>query len=223
MGKEELEKKEETGELLKEVIEDKDLTPDEMVTLAPDAYNALLDELDRLQELVQQKIESPSMKSVDDLASAAKSPSKEEPIDLDKISPKELANLLIQHIRETELKPLINKIEEVNVKAEIRELTRDGKNADFFTLKDEIYEIASRNPQLSLEQVLILAREAKKSSGNKDEDKSKKQDLLRNLPPRRTFGEKPTAARVTSSDTEPATRKDAVIRAMEDMKKAGKL
>ena len=204
----------------------KETPKEDQVVLNVDAYNALLDELDRLEKITQQSVST--AKSLEDLVAEGLEgqPSKKvkgsQDQDLDNLSPQQLAGMIIQHMRDTEIRPLIQKIEELNVRSEIKELTRDGKNPDFFELKDEIHAIASKAPQLSLEEVLILAREQKKTSGVKTDDKSKK-DLLRGLPPRRTFGEKPNAVSTTASDTMPSTRKEAAERAFEEMKKAGKI
>ena len=209
-----------TGDVVKET------PPEDQVVLNVDAYNALLDELDRLEKITQQSVST--AKSLEDLAAEGlegkpiKKAKGDQDQDLDNLSPQQLAGMIIQHMRDTEIRPLIQKIEELNVRSEIKELTRDGKNSDFFELKDEIHAIASKAPQLSLEEVLILAREQKKASGVKTDDKSKK-DLLRGLPPRRTFGEKPNAVSTTASDTMPSTRKEAAERAFEDLKKAGKI
>ena len=204
----------------------KETPKEDQVVLNVDAYNALLDELDRLEKITQQSVST--AKSLEDLAAEGlegkpiKKAKGDQDQDLDNLSPQQLAGMIIQHMRDTEIRPLIQKIEELNVRSEIKELTRDGKNSDFFELKDEIHAIASKAPQLSLEEVLILAREQKKTSGVKTDDKSKK-DLLRGLPPRRTFGEKPNAVSTTASDTMPSTRKEAAERAFEDLKKAGKI
>jgi hypothetical protein len=203
---------------------------EDIVKLQPAAYNALLDRLDELEGLALSK---GTPKNLDDLANEGTKKGERKPLsedDLNEMKPKEIINLVVQHINETQINPLLVKLEEMTVKQEIRELTRDGKNKDFFELKEEIYQVASRNPQLSLEEALILARQrkgyspdGKKPEGDED-DPSKKKDLLRSLPSRRVIGgEKPGASRSSASDTEPETRKDAIHLAFADMKKAGKL
>lgn len=200
---------------------------DEVVKLQPAAYNALLDRLDELEEIARAKVQTPPA-NVDDLAAAAKG--NRQPItedDLSKMGPAALVNTILKHVHETQVQPLILKIEEMAVKQEIKELTRDGKNKDFFELKDDIYAIASKAPQLSLEEALILARENKKSKTPpaSSDDTTNVKDLLRNLPPRRNIpgGERPGAARASISEGIAETRIDAAKMALADMKRAGKI
>lgn len=198
---------------------------EEMVQLTPATYSALLDRLDELEASPKSK------QSVDTLADAGTQRSRASfnDEDIENMRPKDLINAVIGHIEDTRIQPLLVRIEEMNVKAEIRDLTRDGKNQDFFDLKDTIYEVASKNPQLSIEEALILARQKKGYSldGKKPEvkgDGPSKTDLLRGLPPRKVIGgEKPNTNRGVTGESDPETRKDAALMALRDMKKAGKL
>jgi hypothetical protein len=182
-----------------------------------------------LEEIASKSNRTPNQPAnVDDLAAAAKG--NRQPItedDLSKMGPAALVNTILKHVHETQVQPLILKIEEMAVKQEIKELTRDGKNKDFFELKDDIYAIASKAPQLSLEEALILARENKKSKTPpaSSDDTTNVKDLLRNLPPRRNIpgGERPGAARASISEGIAETRIDAAKMALADMKRAGKI
>ncbi len=199
---------------------------EEMVTLSPEAYNALLDRLDELETRDIRKAGAPPAppSNVDDLAQRGTQRNQQiTPETINNMTPMQIVDFVVNHMNETAVKPLLTKIEEANVKMEINEIMADPKNADFVDLKESIYEIAVANPTLSLRQCLTLARERKGASPTPPSP-SNKGDLLRNLPPRRPIpGEKPNNASVSTSEKVPETRKDAAQQALDEMMKAGKI
>lgn len=203
-----------------------------LIQLTPDVYNALLDRLDELEEVAKGSQRAPAPKNVDDLAQQGRQQQQQAGITDDmlrQMTPTQIVGAITQHLNETQIQPLLVKIEEMNVRQEIRELTRDGKNQDFFELKDEIFQIASKAPQLSLEEALTLARQKRgyvdgKPPAKKEGEGDDKVSLLGNLPPRRVIpGERQGASRSSMEQTDPETRMDAAKRALQDMKKAGKI
>jgi hypothetical protein len=196
----------------------------DMVELAPEAYNALLDRLDELEGLALNK-SKPS--NIDDLANAGNQrvgvPKSLSEDDINEMKPTQIINLVLQHVNDTQVKPLLVKIEEMNIRDEIKDITKDEEDAKLFeSLKEEIYQVASKNPTLSLKQAFLLAKESEGSV--KPNSSPSNKDSLRHLPPRQTIpGEKPNTARVTVGDKVPETRRDAATEALAEMRKAGKI
>jgi hypothetical protein len=197
---------------------------DNLVHLSADAYNALLDRLDELEMRNIPASQQTPPSNVDDLAQRGQRRDQAiTPETINNMTPMQIVDFVIGHMNETAVKPLLTKIEEMNVKTEINEIMADPKNADFVDLKEDIYKIAVENPTLSLKQALILARERKGASPTPPSP-SNRGDLLRNLPPRRVIsGEKPNAAVVSTSEAVPETRMDAAKQALDEMLKAGKI
>ena len=115
------------------------------------------------------------------------------------------------------------------MKDEIKELRKElGENDDFDDLREEIYAVASKNPNLSIKQAYRLAKKEsspkRKDSGDDDEPegKSRKRDALLHLPPR-IHSERPTHARGATDKGAPETRAEAANLAYEDLEKSGLL
>jgi uncharacterized protein YdcH (DUF465 family) len=201
---------------------------DDTIKLEPEVYNALLDRLDELEDKLSKSGGGRKPLTEEELANVVKNPKQQVTEEaINQMKPKDLINVILQHIEETRIQPLLVKIEEMNVRNEVDKLTANGKNQDFFELKDDIYDIAVKNPQLSLKEALSLAREKKGYSREgkppEDDGSDDNKNPLRHLPPRRIIaGERPGVSRTTTTVANPETRKEAVSQALEEMKKAGK-
>ncbi len=221
-------KKEEEVAKKEEVKEE----PPEKVTLEPDVYNALLDRLEELEGR-EAKGERGKSKTVDELAAELEerqAPRRQQQVDPDQInnlSNSDLARLILNEVQQNIAQPLLVKLEEMRVSSEIQELRKSlGENDDFDDLKDDIYKVASRNPNLSIKEAYKLAKKedtAKgKDKGENAEDKAERKAPLLRLPPR-AHSEKPTQARSATDKGHPETRADAAKLAMDEMEKEGKL
>ena len=194
---------------------------EQFVKLAPEAYNALLDRLDELEGL---SVQGKKPYNVEDLANSGQkrqqSGQQLTDEDLNEMKPAQLIQLVSNHINETQIRPLLIKIEEMNVRQEINEIMKDPKNADFIDLREEIYKIASANPTLSLKQAYKLAKD---EQGSTQSPNLNTKDHLRGLPPRRVIsGERPSTATVATDAKVPETRVEAATQALAELKKAGK-
>jgi len=193
----------------------------ESVALSPEQYNAMLDAIDELNDLKSQR-QPPTVDSLANEGRGKSTPQGPSAEDLEDLKTPDLINFILQEVETRVSQPLMVKLEEMRIKDEIRELTREGKNKDFWNYKDDIYKVASRNPNLSIEEAFMLAKT--KKGPLVEGDDGEKPKPLKNLPPRRTVpvGEKPGFSGTTVATAEPETRKAAANRAWDDLEKAGK-
>lgn len=196
----------------------------ERVTLTGEQYNAILDSLDELEDLKTGLSKQVNTPTVDSLAAEANTatptPAK---TDISQLEGDDLVAHIINEVNTNVAQPLLVKMEEIRLDAEIKDLTKDDKNADFWDLKEEIYQVASRNPNLSIKEAYNLAKTEKGlTTRPTDGDKTKP---LRNLPDRRALpiGEKAGIPGSAVGDSTPETRKDAAEMAWDAMDKAGKI
>jgi len=197
------------------------------VELTGEQYNAILDSLDELQDLktqLAQKTVNPP--TVDSLADEGKVKPTEtaKQVDVNQLEGEALVSYLTQQIETNVAQPLLVKIEEMRINMEIKELTADGKNADFWDYKDDIYNIAARNPNLSIAEAYNLAKTSrgvvKETQGS---DKTK--NIITNLPNRREvpIAEKGGVPSNSLNERVPETRQDAASDAWDELEKEGKI
>lgn len=141
----------------------------------------------------------------------------EEEIDLEGVTNTELANILYDTVQKKLIQPIIERLEVMRMKGEIREC--ETKYPDFWDFKKDIWAEGSKNPSLTVEQAYIIVKN--RSSGKKEEKKGeeKKAEEVKKPP---IFGEKPG---VTSSSTrkgEPKTIKEAAEQAFVEVFKEEK-
>jgi hypothetical protein len=184
--------------------------------------------LDELEDLKQRMVKGQVQPkdAVDALADEARGrqpkPKELTEQDLQQMPVSTLISLIMENVTEQVAQPLLVKIEEMRIRDEIRELTRDGKNPDFDEYKKEIFEICSKNPNLSIEQGYRLAKAGKPPKEGEGEDK----DTKRGLPPRRKVqpvSEKPGAHQGGTTKPEPQTRAEAAQLAWDELKAKGKV
>lgn len=231
LKREEEEKEEEV------VVKGKQEEDEEQVTLSSTQYNAILDRMQELEDAaLNQRRKGPL--SVDELAGELDEAPKKQPVQgafdpnaLEGMTNAQLVQFVFQAVERGIGQPLLVKLEEVRVKEEIKELRsllKENDEDDFDELKDEIYKVASRNPNLSIKEAYRLAKKeeggkSRKRGENEEEGTpKKKRDVLYTLPPRtRTHSEKPSHSRGATSEGAPESRMDAAKRAIEDMEKKG--
>jgi hypothetical protein len=202
------------------------------VVLTAMQYNALLDRLDELEtESANGKPKGGTGDEVDDLVKDGKGKPAgggegltEEQVN--KMTPAQLTKLILTSVQTMNVQatqPLLVRLEEIRIGAEIKDLKKDPEIAkDFDSLKEQIFQVASRNPNLSIEEAYYLAKKnapKPKDNGGEKQDK----DVLRTLPKRRIPGEKPGGGAGGVLDATPHTRTSAAALAIEQMKKAGQL
>ena len=194
------------------------------VTLSPSQYNAMLDALDDYEDLKTSLAGKGAAPTVDSLAAEGKETGPGGTAELpEQMENADLVAHILQEVGSKIAQPLLVKIEEIRVKDEIRELTRDGKNTDFWDFKEDIYKLAGRNPNLSIEEAYNLAKVNKGSS--KESVEGDETHPLKHLPSRRTIplGEKPGPTGTTVVDKTPETRAEAAEQAWDELEKDGKV
>ena len=216
----------ETTEATKE--QQQDNQQEETVTLDSQTYKALLDQLEYLESKIEDKnnTEPDDLDSlVDEVKRPVQSQDQQHEINLEDLSRQELVQYTIQQISEGVITPLAVTLEEIKINQEIDRLTRNEKYKDFWDYKDEIYRIAKENPSLSLKRVYHLAK-AEKEEQNRQNQQSgggkQYKNLLKHLPPVRTFGERPSGTpRSTTKEKPPESLKDAAEKAFDDIMQQG--
>jgi hypothetical protein len=213
----------ETGEVQDDVSTDK-------VELEPEQYAALLDRIEELEQKSNKVV--PLDELVDEARDVRPAPVKPVQVseeDLDSMSNKQLVDFIFKQA-DAALIPMFQqldaKIETVRVLREIDTIEKDPecqvevvdektgevkKRPDFMDYKDEIYQIASKNPNLSLKEAYNLAKH-----GSKNKPKGDKARTLRALPPRPVLGERPGSPSSVVKEPNPKTVKSAAERAWED-------
>jgi len=203
-------------------------TSEEKIELDPETYQALLTRLSDLEGEVKKAGETGEEETeVERLAreaAAEKGETGTEQVDYDALSNTQLIQTLEKDITANVLNPLLTRIEEVSLRIEIDQLTRqtdkDGKllYGDFWDYKDEIYEISKDNPNLSLERAYKLATEGKGEKETTLKGKEGSEDLLRHLPTLKTpVGERPGVSVGTTEEEEPKDLKGAATKAYDEV------
>lgn len=188
----------------------------EFVKLTPEQYEALLDELE--------KARSKAPDVIDDLVEKAKTSEKPaesipEQVDFDSMSNAELVNYMMTFAQEHLVKPLMVQLETIRVQNEIDKCRE--KFSDFDDYYQDIYRICIDNPRIPIEKAYKLAK-LENEERKKTPEPTK--PVLRTLPPRpvRTHSERTSVPHSTTMQQEPATIKEAALRAWEEiMKKSG--
>ena len=200
----------------------------EGVMLTKGQYNAVLDALAELEELKTTRGRSQPKDDLDDLVDDVKprgKTSQDRGKGVEEMSQAELVDYVLNQVSVGVAQPLLVKIESIRLDREIEQITKGDQEHEFYSYRGEIYDIASRNPNLSLKQAFKLAKEQAGEKPKKDGDKKEKSEELRTLPPRAKLvqSEKPGMSRSSSEDKEPETRSDAAKKAWDDMVKSGKI
>ncbi len=210
---------------------------EENITLSQAQYDALLGRLDELEDLEEEQKKGQggkkSPENVDELIEEARKGVSEvgqklTPEIIDQMKPTQLLRLVHQ-LNQEALLPVLSKIEELRLQREIDSITSSKEGEDFDLYKQEIYEIASKNPTLTLKQAFKLAKsenpeKATKSKEKTEEREGERKELLRTLPRRRfPSGERSGVSVSASKVSEPETRMDAAQMALDEMRKKGQL
>lgn len=200
------------------------------IELPEETYEALLDRVAVYEELEEEtkKSKSSTEKSiVDDLADEGLSGKKDEPIklpdDFDDLSNTQLLTYIAEAINAQagpRLQQLERSIHTLKVKQEIDSAAT--RHEDFWTYEDDIRQIAIANPTLRIEDAYQLAKSRnpkpqQKTEGDQSrERKPTKTERLLNLPPRGSYGEKPTVATSSTEKVLSGDLRSAAERAWEE-------
>lgn len=208
------------------------------IELDPEQYDALLDRLDELEGQVQGQGQGKGKGGIDEIIDEAHGrkgggQGQQGQLtleDIDRMRPSQLVQLILGEVHGSLGQPIMVKLEEMRLQQEIKEIRKEHK--DFDNYKEDIYKIASRNPNLSLEDAFLMAKAKRPpkegdnregEGGNEARGGGSRRDVLRNLPKRVPLGERPGASQGASRAGEPETRMDAAAQALEEMRKAGKI
>jgi hypothetical protein len=199
-----------------------EVTPEDKVELSAEQYGALLD---KLQELEEGKSSRGDANSAAEGTRRRDAPADSKPTkSWDDMSNTELVQNLVNLVR-PDLVNLDTKIETIKAMNEIDKC--EARHDDFWEYKEQIRDIAIKNPTLSIEQAYKLAKgdkvEAKRSNEAGDPVKDKKKGLLYTLPPRPTsIGEKPGVAPGSTRTSSTKSLKEATERAWDEVVGKGK-
>lgn len=215
----------------------------DVVTLRPDQWNAILDRMAELEEIATNAAKGSGGQNrepltVDDLADQLQNRGQGnkqiDPRQLEQLSNAQLMGLIMQQVEQNIGQPLLIKLEEMRVRDEVKELRKELKELevpdDIDSMKEVIFKVAARNPNLSIKEAYILAKggrmPTKGEKNNEDTDggdnTQKGKGTLFNLPPRANIvGEKPTHSSGSMGGISPQTRMEAASKAFDELEKKG--
>lgn len=199
------------------------------IEIDANTYGALLDRIAELEDMTsarptQQNLErSP----IDELADEGRSHETQEsvitpPKDLDEMSNAQLVDFIFTSINQQ----AAGRIDKIEVAVETLRVAREidkaeSKYSDFWLYGDQVKKIALANPALSIERAYHLAK-AENPKKQESSDKTKPREPTRTEKllhlPTRTFGEKPTVATASTSETKRGLgREEAAKRAWDEV------
>lgn len=191
---------------------------EQFVQLDAKTYDALLDKIDELEEQVKGS-KGKGGEDEDDIERLAREGKRggEEDRgklpDLDSLSNTELARFISSSLAEEVISPLLVSIEEIKISNELDRMQRNEATKDVMDFSGEIFEICSKNPEMSIQRAYKLAKAEKGEKKDKGEgkgDKKARDERLRHLPKRSTFSEKPSGfSEKVAGEGEPKTLDDA--------------
>lgn len=209
-----------------EKVEEQSRDEADKVVLSAEQYTGMLDRMTDLEERGSRKV-VPLRELVDEgkperpSRPEARQPSKL----LDDMSNKELVDYVFE-VADEAFTPLFQqldtKIETIKVLNEIDKIEKDSDcrgqdgKTDFWLYKDEIYQIASANPKLTIKQAYKLAKQEHGEKSSKSPEREKKATLL-TLPPRPVLGERPGPASSVTRMGDPKDIKGAASKAWDEV------
>lgn len=202
------------------------------IELDEETYSALLDKLDELETRVsksgKQKDEVEEEEDdVESLAREGKEGRGEKETNIDDLTNAQLLSLVEDKLTKDVMGPVMVAINQLRIEGEIDRLTRPKELGgegikDFWSYKDEIYQIASQHPKMTLKRAYLLAKSENPEKGKGTEKANDARDRdarLRHLPerPQRTHSERPGMAESSSKEGDPKTLKDAAAKAYDEV------
>lgn len=208
----------------------------EEIVLSAKQYNEVLDyvaSLEQLNEQLQKNGQVPKARTVDDLADEINQPppkqapkqTSDQTPDINKMDNRQLTNFIYGQVNEQVATPLLVKVEELRLQLAEKDLRLELAKADgddFDSYKEQMYQICTQNPQLSLRDAYYLAK--RNNPKPKKEDEPRSPTPPKHLPPRKSpVSERDGHPKSLTRKGDPNTRKSAAERALEDMEKEGKI
>lgn len=174
---------------------------------------ATLDDL--LAELSRENVEEGN-KGKETRSESAEAPTT---VDLEKMSSTQLANYVVGYMHTQYFQPLVEQIELIRIRDEIKDAAREAKKdgEDFLEYKDSVFKVLEKRPNLSVREAYNLVRGSKPRATKEDDSsasasKSKARSLA-------DLGERPGVSRSTVSPSNVKTIKAAAELAWDEVMK----
>lgn len=207
---------------------------DEKIEIGVKDYTLILDRLEELEEVNKrllegggkgknkEAIDNDEGDDIDRLLEEGKGKSRVRQVDYDNMTPSQLVNQMRQEFGAS-LADMGVAIHALRLEREIDSLIESGLT-DLGDYEEEIFRIMTDNPKMSVKRAYTIAKaenpKAKKKDDDGDDDKGKRRSsFLDSLPdPRRkrSYGERPGAARSTTDRARSKTVEDAAERAFDE-------
>jgi len=144
----------------------------------------------------------------------------QQPIDLERLSSTELANYIVAHVHESYIKPLIEQLEYMRLKDEIKEVS--SEHEDFWDHKDAVFRILEKRPQLSVKEAYAIVtglgkRQSKAADKEGEKDEREKGEKAQSKKQPVFGGERPGVSRKAATEDETLSIRDAFERAFEEV------
>lgn len=140
-------------------------------------------------------------------------------VDLEKMSSTQLANYVVGYMHTQYFQPLVEQIELIRIRDEIKDAAREAKKdgEDFLEYKDSVFKVLEKRPNLSVREAYNLVRGSKPRATKEDDSsagasKSKARSLA-------DLGERPGVSRSTVSPSNVKTIKAAAELAWDEVMK----
>ncbi len=201
-------------------------TPEGSVTLDAETYRAVLDKLDKFDAIEKGGGTGDAVQDLADEGQAGAADEKvDDKIDIDGMTQTQLSEHIVTQVGEQLINPLAVHLQGMALEMEVGRLNDEYRGV-FNANQDLVFDIAGKNPRLSIKQSCDLAVKdpkyseptTKKGSDASDDEKDTR-DPLRHLPrPGQPQGEKPGGHSGESmSKEEPKDRKTAASMAIEEL------
>ncbi len=180
----------------------------------PKADAATLDEL--LQELAKDGVPERSQQG---RGQQAQQQVPQETPDLERMTSTQLANFVVQHMHTTYFQPLVEQIELIRIRDEIKDAAREAKanGEDFADVKNDVFKVLEKRPNLTVREAYKLVKSSKpraaQDSGS-DKPGEKRDKTARTLA---DLGERPSVSRAASSPASAKTIREAAERAWDEV------
>jgi hypothetical protein len=199
-----------------------------------DVQDKLKKTMDKLEQLEVSNLKLMTEKDrleerIDELKNSNKSAAKKEEVvddgTLDQLTPSQLYKKLRGDIQNdlqvigSELKALVGgtqqTVERDRVQRRVDEVVKS--NPDFWDYKNEIHEIAKRNPNIDPEDAYLIAKSKKEKQSKVDTDKQEEEKRKAKENEKKTFSEKGGSVPIELSKDKPASSKDAAVSAWDEV------
>lgn len=137
-------------------------TPSSPITDPMQVLGKLTEQLNKLEEKLSKPQQAPKEVDIEGLIEELQQTTQprqapQPQVDVSQLSPEQAMGYVINTVKQQLMTPIIQKVEELNLKLEIKDLNEKYGRGEFEKFKGEIWKLAKQNPYLTVEQAYKLA------------------------------------------------------------------